>query len=130
LPRLSNRVYYEKHLALRQIWNEQSQTFGYLSAVEQHNIHDFFQPSKELSFEELVAHRKRISQQRPSLPAVAAKAVSKLGQYGLGLRKPRQARPVNGRQISVRAVVRPEIDVEKLAKAMLELAKEMAAGDS
>ncbi len=142
MPRLSNELYYKRYEVLRWLWLNENKTYGCLSPKEQWAIHSFFQPSKDLSFDELVAHRRTIVKERPTLPARAGKAGRRLVDIATGKHSPKPSRSTaaasrqgKGRQVYVRGVVRPEIDVEKLARALLEIAedrikKQHPGGDS
>lgn len=128
MPRLSNDLYYHRYEVLRWLWLNRVGIYSYISPKEQWAIHDYFQPSKQLSFQELVDHRRTVSRERPSLPATAGRAANQIWQLIEGQRAPRpfaqsEQRGSRQRQVTVRAVVRPEIDIEKLAKTLLELAK-------
>jgi hypothetical protein len=61
--------------------------FAELSPREQWQLHDFFRPSHESTDLELLAHRHRISAERPSLPHQAGRALVKFqeraAQYAL-----------------------------------------------
>ena len=114
-----------------------SRRFGSLTPGDQRALHDYFQPSKDLPPEVRLAHRATVTAARPSLPHQAGRALSKL-------RNPPDALPVHrqsggqiravtsgrGRQrnITVRAVLRPEIDYPKLARALLMLARDSEHG--
>ena len=126
MPRLSNDLFIERHHVLRDLWLHQKGQFGLLEVSEQWDRHPYFVPYKELTDSQLLEHRQAITKKRPSLPNVAGKAL-------VSLRTPKSRvydPAVSGsgkqlRQIHVSAVARPEPDIEKLAKALLEVAREM-----
>lgn len=131
MPRLSNEYYYHRHEFLRWLWLNKDAAYSYLSPNEQWAIHDYYQPSKELSFQELVAHRREVSKERPNLPAVAGKAAHRLYQLVKGQRSPKpthrpRQRQSSKRQVTIRAVVRPEINMKQLARALIAVAEDMA----
>jgi hypothetical protein len=120
--------------------------YGYLSPQEQWQLHDFFQPSHDLSEEQLLAHRVRITAERPALPAQAGRALAKIDQIAAELAvhqvraKKRAALQMAGgkrtnqrskdRRIRVLGVVRPEIDTERFARAIIKMAEELAAKEA
>ena len=122
MPRFNSHRYLAIHTVLHRFWLEDRAWFSRLTAREQWLLHDYFQPSKDWSDEDLVKYRARITELRPSLPSQAGKVIASLGQS----RPPHLTRPTNrhGKQhtISMRAVVRPEIDHRKFAQALLRLA--------
>jgi hypothetical protein len=100
-------------------------------------LHDFFVPARDLGPLELVAHRVRISAERPSLPHRAGRALKQFDCYvaALAMIRSRQGaavvaggaagkrRKVRFGDIKVYGVVRPEIDIRAFARALISLAK-------
>jgi hypothetical protein len=133
MPRLTPKQYLKAHDQLRRFWLHNDMVFGALSSAEQYQIHDYFQPSKDLSDLELLAHRDRITKERPSLPHQAGRALAKLRDAAavLSVRRLRMAKAPAGakvrrqgnRHLTVRAVVKPEPDMQKLARALVMLAE-------
>lgn len=118
MPRLSNSTYLLIHHHLRQDWLAQSRIYSLIPPKDQRYIHDFFRPSEHLTDEELLAHRRAISKEQPSLPHCAGRAVH------------RMVNPVNHPELvrgRIRAypVLRPQVDVEKFTRALLMTAREI-----
>lgn len=128
MSRLSNNEYCVQHQFLRWAWLNEQGAYAYLSHNAQRQIHDYYQPSKELTDDELIAHRRQISERQPNLPAAAGKAARQLFYIAKTQRQPPpipRSHP-DPREITVRAVVRPEIDLKQLSRALIELAKHLA----
>ncbi|HVX58722.1 MAG TPA: hypothetical protein VG964_03220, partial [Candidatus Saccharimonadales bacterium] len=79
MPRLSTAEYLQRQQVLNRAWFEfGGRHFAYLSSREQWDLHAYFQPSKHLTKEELIRHRRQITKEQPSLPARAGKAWANL----------------------------------------------------
>ncbi len=133
MSRLTDHDFLHIHDRLAHLWAKAPGTFGYLSAQEQWCLHDYFQPSKNMSDLQLLAHRQAISAARPSLPQRAGRALTKLDEaaavWALRQVRPKavnKRKPQAERHVTVRAVVRPEVDPEKLARAFINLAQDIA----
>jgi len=113
-------------MALRRLWLHDKQAFSYLAPHQQWQLHDFFQPAKDLTKDQLLQHRQTITAQQPSLPHQAGRAMRAL-RAGLRVRttSPAITGIKHGRSthIQARAIVMPDIDEAKLAQAFLLLAK-------
>jgi len=128
VPRLSPNDYLKAYKHLRYLWLNQSNVYSYLRPTEQWQLHKFFRPSEELSKEELLQHRKDITIKNPSLPHQAGKALKEFDQV---MHSKVKARGVTGlktqaivrgnRSVQVRSLVRPQIDIPRLARALIEL---------
>lgn len=141
MSRLANEEYLYQRNRLRVSWFEHGGfAFARLNSQEQMDLHDYFAPSKDLSDEELIAHRVAIAEAFPSLPQKAGKAYQEITAH---LEQPKlpptplpnraaRRRPTRGpRHVIVRTVRRPEVDVYKLSRALLALAKaEMVKQDA
>lgn len=141
MPRLSAKHYLRAHRRLRRYWDYQQMAYGSLSATEQWHLHDFFQPTKDWTEERLLVHRAQITEQRPSLPHQAGRALAKLDAAAarvavLRVRDQAATQPKSpkrtsarskDRQVRVLGVVKPEIDTTRLARAIVMLAEQLAA---
>jgi hypothetical protein len=128
MPKLSNEDYLIRHEMLHRVWGTDNRHFAGLTYQQQRDLHDYYVPAKDLTNDELLAHRRKVTKQSPSLPQRASKAF-------LVMLKP-EAQPDHyvhtdkkGRKITIRPLVRPEIDTEKLAMALLDLAKKLSPKD-
>lgn len=123
MPRLSNARYYERYEFLRWVWLKGASRYRYISSQDQYAIHDYYQPSRELTFEELVKHRKNITLECPALPSKASKAYFRFIEANVAKTAPAKT---GGRNLYVRSVVNPEIDVKALARAFANLAQHIS----
>lgn len=126
MPRLKKHHYVARHRWLRRLWLEHEARFGVLSPAEQWDVHAYYKPSYDLSESELLKHRRSITSERPTLPARASKVFKVLVDPTAD---PSRAAMVqtseSGRRIRVTGVVRPEPDLEQLARALLMLAERL-----
>lgn len=140
MPRLTNDQHYERHLILKRAWTEMPQLYSALLPKDQAAIHAYYQPSKDLTLEALLQHRRQVAKERPGLPAAAGRAYKLMLQEHERQRhlaavratepqptqpakKPKRV-PRSQRQLRVTSLLRPEPDLQKLAGALIELAKE------
>lgn len=145
MPRLSNELYIDRHRFLRKMWLECDELYSILEVNQQWEVHRFCQPSKELSEEELIAHRKAVTKEQPGLPAIAGRHFALLYQsfrvafeYAKGdemrfrraisqMSRQRPPRLPGKRNVWVRSVANPEPDMRKLASALVDLALSQSA---
>lgn len=106
-----------------------------LSPAEQWALHDFYACNKKLSDDEALVHRRDATIKQPSLPQRAGKAFKKLNVF---MNQPpripvptpvradghRRKIPNSKSVISVTSVVNPDVDYERLAKALLQHVRE------
>jgi hypothetical protein len=127
------------------MWLECDELYSILEVNQQWEVHRFYQPSKELSEKELIAHRKAVTKEQPGLPATAGRHFALLYQsfrvayaYADGdemrfrsaisqMSRQRPPHQTGKRQVWVRAVANPEPDLAKLASALVDLALYQAA---
>lgn len=146
MPRLTNQRYLDINHDLALMWRTDEFTYGTLSPNEQWDLHAYFVPYKSLSEAELIAHRKRISKEQPSLPQRAGRAAEHFKRNYYKVRESRRreaeerlereaARAAAGKKsayrtapkpkgpLKVYALVNPEIDVKMLARACIAIAR-------
>ena len=101
-----------------------------LSPTEQWALHSYYEFTKHLTDNELLAHRAVISKAQPSLPQRAGKALARLALFSKRLeiyRATPHAKPRNkGAPYQVRVIsqVNPDIDPKVMAKILIEVARE------
>lgn len=144
MPRLTNSEYLDRCHWLCQVWLDPHRTpLIILTPNEQWDIHAYFQPSRELSDEELISHRKQLLINQPGLPARAGKVFNKMVRVIDSAREKANGDPKltmhyihdaahrstvvdkRGRKHHTYAIVKPEPDLDKLAQALLGLARQM-----
>lgn len=108
-----------------------------LSPAEQFALHQFYEPTKELSPLELVEHRRRVAMEHPSLPQRAGRALTKVRPF-LNLPAPhlipsnatvhRSAKP-KGHDIAVFSKVNPDLSPDRIVQVLIAMAKEQVRRD-
>lgn len=130
MPRMSKKDYWKYHKTLRHLWLNHQYLYSYLSPERQWQLHDFFKPAEDIAREQLLEHRQAITKDRPGLPHQAGWALKELTQtVGTFASQPkpkpkatRQRGKPTAKRYKVYSIVRPEIDYDKLADALLMLA--------
>lgn len=133
MPRLSTKNYLQTHHRLRKLWLQDHNLFAELVPVEQWILHDSFKPDLDLTDDELIAHRKQVTAERPGLPHYAGKVLRLFWETtaALGLSRARKAKALAGkkqgssRNVVVKSIVRSEPDVQQVARAFLMLAEHL-----
>jgi hypothetical protein len=135
MPRLTTREYLRTHDKLRRLWLRDPSLFAEISPTDQWLLHDLFEPDRDLTDLELLQHRDEITEQRPSLPHQAGRALNRFWDATAQLAVKRVARakapatPAKrvrqaDRHLTVKALVKPEIDAKKLARVFLMMAQQ------
>src|SRR5665213_2934336 len=131
-------------------WTEFRVLFTVLFPIAQREVCRFYRPHKELTKDELIGHRGRITETEPSLPNRASKHFVRM--YGIFCRafEHSDGKELNFRQaidrfvaadvhvtqhgknqasrhIRVYSLVQPEPDLHQVARALLEMASEQTA---
>ena len=130
MPRQTKNQYLKTHRRLRHLWLHAPEAFSYLSLREQGQVHDYFQPSRPLTSDsQILIYRADMTGQQPSLPHQAGRALVKLDErtaaYALRKVRPPVAVPAGTRRLRVRAIRRPEPDIQKLTMVVLLLAQQL-----
>lgn len=131
VPRLSTKQYLQTHHRLRKLWLQDHSLFAELAPVEQWILHDFFKPDLDLTDDQLIAHRKQVTAERPGLPHHAGKILRLFWENtaALSLRRVRTAkapaakRRGSSRHVVVKSIVRREPDAQQFARALIMLAE-------
>lgn len=142
-PRFTQPAYLNLHHHLRQLWRHDPGMFSLLSAPEQWDIHTFYATEWRFSDAEL-GECQKITVYDPSLPQRAGKALTKLVQEMDALDVRREAKQAAmatvpagpkrktknvDRVIRISGVVHPTPNTDKLARVLLDVAREMARAD-
>ena len=132
MPRLTNTDYLNIRHYLAGVWRQDRSAFGLVSSADQQRLHAYFRLTEELTDTESLKHRTDLTRGHPSLPHGAGRALRHLANPRQSLRR-RPARAVapsrrgsREHNITVRAIVRPQPDVKRLAQALLALARQEA----
>ena len=135
MPRLTNPDYLEQRHRLMIAWEFRPHLIAELELYEQHALHDFFAMSREMYDDDAIAHRQNMTKLEPSLPHKAGRAYGHFEQIVATDRERRAAPapiesvPMRGakrskKTVRVTALVKPELDIQGLARAIMNLAKE------
>ncbi|MDN5274861.1 MAG: hypothetical protein JWP06_762 [Candidatus Saccharibacteria bacterium] len=148
MPRVTPSEHYKRYFFLHAAWTDFNTIYGLLPVHEQWQVHEFYQPSRELTKEDLLAHIQQLTVTKPALAHQAGKHVHLMEKVFRRISQEldiprsewrralnaanRQYNPSPGRQEStdgrrvdmVVGVARPELDLKKFSKVLLELAKE------
>lgn len=131
MPRVTHRDQYKHHLLLREAWTggRYQGVFGALSTTDQWKLHSFYRPDDALSRQEFVEHLQRINKEQPQLRHVAGKLFQQFERALLQQARPTPAlQPVESgshrRHIVVRAVARPQPDIDKLIRALIAMVED------
>lgn len=143
MPRLAHHTYCTQHRLVREVWLTDRPALARLLPNEQWDLHDFFAPTYDFTDDELREYRQKITALDGSLPQRAGRALKKLEQAVLmqiAEAKLREAQPQlepgkktkrqsKDRVLSVRSLVHKQPDMQRMAKALLGMAREMAEAD-
>lgn len=144
MPRITQHEQYKRHLFLRAIWTDSSKQacLAVLSAKEQWKLHTFYRPSEELTLKQFRNHLRSTQRDHPRLCHISGKlywriehTVTRHVQRQAKQKTPAQGRTRNkisarrGGPIVVYGVVRPKPDLNKLLKALIQMAREEQSED-
>lgn len=148
MSRVAPHQHYQRYQFLRTAWFEFPKLYGLLRLRSQWQLHEFYQPSKELTKRQLITHIYHLSLTKPALVHQAGKHsrllyrvfryiakelnVSRSEWYRVFGSITERINPPNtitlpdrhGNRHFIVAAARPELDVEKVARGLLRLAEE------
>ena len=135
MPRVTQREQYKRHLFLRTIWTDPNQQacLTVLSPKEQRTLHAFYRPSETLTPRLFRDHLRAVQQGHSHLRHITGKLYRRVERAVAHhrqrpARQKRQARNrVSARRsgmIVAYGVVRPKPDLNKLLKALIQMARE------
>lgn len=129
MPRLIDSTYLSQRELLKREWTHSDGHFARLSFADQHALHAYYLPSKNLSDQESLEHRRSVTIAQPSLPQRAGKSFA---HFINALTAP-QPKPVitpyrqrrrGPYQVRAAGLIRPDVDFDKIARVLLEVAQE------
>ncbi|MDQ1131135.1 hypothetical protein [Microbacterium sp. SORGH_AS_0888] len=146
------RVDDHNHLGRRDLlvacWNHVPVAIGLLSPKARWELHRFYAPSRDLTDDEFLAHMKQVLASEPSLAqrvgkhyrlifTVYKRYADQVGKTNFsaieaGIRRDYARKnwdPSEKRRIMIMPLVNPDIDYEKLARALLEQADRERRGE-
>jgi hypothetical protein len=133
MPRLTNKQYLARRAFLAKIWQS---AFIMLDPGQQQALHAYYQPTKDWTNEEALAHRQAVTKRRPSLPAQTGKYFNQLCDWmddaaEQAAKQPAtspvpQVRVPAGKRgpLRVRSLMKPEPDARLVAFALIDFVKE------
>jgi hypothetical protein len=136
MPRLTDKDYYQRYRFLHYVWQHYEGLYAELAIGQQIDLHKFYAPDGDYTKKDMAYHRSQISAVDPGLPARASKAYLRLKQfYDNGLNRIHRQhvrhtqKTKGGRKhrklvgVEAKAVVRPDIDYDKVMQALIEHAR-------
>lgn len=127
MPRVTYETYRQRHLQLRQLWNERQGVFVLLDPKEQWAVHEYFLCADQPTETELHAHYVTLKVEGSSLPSRAGKAYAELSrrlQAGQPVQKVYAASDVSkGKVLSMRPLVQPAIDIDRFVDVLMGVAE-------
>jgi hypothetical protein len=131
MPRLSDATYLANRGRLGADWfDHHAYAMSRLTFRDQRTLHDFYVLTKDLTDEQAIKHRVDSSKAHPDLPQHAGKSFAAFAAVPA---RPDRIRTLattsrrsghrQDRRITVRGLVRPEIDTPKLVRVLLAMAE-------
>lgn len=139
---VSDAEFVNRRRVLRSDWNSGGQPFTYLDMAEQWALHAAYQPTKNISEQQALADFRDMQRQRPEKADEAEAACERYGRAREQVQReaaraqeakesgvaPHKRRGKE-RNLTVRALARPEPDVQALARLIVQLAMDKATAD-
>jgi hypothetical protein len=127
MPRLTNSDFIKAHHRLKQYWLElDARPYSRLTALEQWQLHDYFQPTKRLSDSQLRRHRALATANRSALPQQAGRALTKIDAAAAAAYS--RSDPGDVQTVVAYGMVNPELDLQALADLLVDIARDGLAG--
>jgi hypothetical protein len=136
VPRLTNKEYLAQRVFIQDALRGFSDVFASLSYNDQLTLHTFYASNQDLTDDELIEHRTKITKQQPSLPQRAGKlfgqvftaAVRRERRLSRPKKQPAKVRvPAGKGHIRIYPLAKPEPDIEGLSQVLLDVARSMEA---
>lgn len=139
---LSDAEFINRRRVLRSDWDAGGQALSYLEMAEQWALHAAYQPTKDIAEQQALADFREMQRLKPEKAAEAEAACERYGlarqQVQRDIVRAQQARdsgvaPVRrrnkDRNLSIRALARPEPDLHALARALIQIAVDKAKAE-
>lgn len=119
MPRLNRSQYFIRHGLLSYLWETHRQLFSLLSPTAQLELHRFFLPTVDIEEHELASYRDYINRREPSLAHKAGKHFKEFTRP-----RPEVAEIISkSKKFELRPIMKPDPDFQKLARALIAVAK-------
>ncbi|WZH35538.1 MAG: hypothetical protein PIR02_12215 [Microbacterium enclense] len=134
MSRLTNTTYLTNRSALGEYWKRSELGWSRLNFEDQCTLHEYYEPSMDLTDDEAIMYRQAVTAKWPSLPHRAGKAYAEftkvIAQLEAAPQRPKRAlgrrRTNKSYVIRTDALVRRDVDFDKLARALLAIARDKA----
>lgn len=134
MPRTTNGAYLKRRSTLTDSWTRHEYGWSNLSFEDQCTLHDYYKPSMGLTEDPAISYRQAVTAKWPSLPHRAGKAYAEFTKVIAQLEAaPPQPKRIPGRRrtnksyaIRTEGLVRPDVDFDKLARVLLDIARDQA----
>lgn len=134
MPRLTNLTYLANRQLLASHWAQDEYGWSNLSFEDQCTLHEYYQPSMDLTDDQAIGYRQAVTEKWPSLPQRAGKAYAEFTKAiaQLEATPPPPKRPAGRKRtnksyvIRTEGLVRPDVDFDKLARVLLDIARDQA----
>jgi hypothetical protein len=125
MPELTTNDYLERRHRLMTDWDAGGYTLSLIPAQAQWLLHDFYVPSRNLSPEELLAHRKHVTARNRDLPRRAGIAYRLFAEAAARQQVPLSAvESKPGRPLHVHALANPDLNAPKLAAIIARISQQ------
>lgn len=134
MPRLTDADYLANRHALIEAWEMHWSEIAQLPTFAQRDLHRFYAMSEDLYDDDALAHRHEAKRREPSLPQQAGRAFAQLERIMRQAHIADRGTPSvpaateRGRRrrksVKVYVLARPEVDYMRLARALLEHARD------
>lgn len=132
MPRLTNSGYLAKRRNLAVHWHRSELGWSKLTFEDQCTLHEYYEPSMDLTDDQAITYRRAVTARWPSLPHRAGKAYAEFTKVIAQLEAtPPSPKKLPGRRrtnksyaIRTEGLVRPDVDFDKLARVLLAMAKD------
>ena len=132
MPRLTDEMYLAHRQRLSDAWEFRPGLFAELQTFEQRDLHRYFAPSRDFYDDDVLTYRREVTKLVPSLPSQAGRAYAHFERMVAANRVRRKevsaqsvramGSPRPKRVVTVQALAEPELDVARLARALVDFA--------
>ncbi|KIC60026.1 hypothetical protein [Microbacterium hominis] len=129
MPRLTNKTYLCNRSIIGKLWRRSEHGWSKLSLEDQCTLHEYFEPTMDLTDDQAIAYRQTVTAKWPNLPQGAAYAQFTRVITRLEAEPPRLKTSPKSKHkrtpyiVRVEALARPDVNFDKLARALLASAK-------
>ena len=126
MSRLADTEYLIRHEMVHRAWKQDKRLYTHLSFSQQRDIHDYYLGARHCTEAELLEHRQQVTKKDPSLPHRASRAFLAMLRPSATPPAPTGKLTHRGTRLSVRPLVRPDPDLDAIAKVVLDVVRNMS----